>query len=93
MSRLRSWYLIRAMNKSKYLITLGTAAAAGAAAGILSNRKKPGLGGLFGAVAGITAAAIAAAAYERMKEQDDDGVDYYTETSPLYQDFDDIEVE
>ena len=93
MSRLRSWYLIRAMNKSKYLITLGTAVAAGAAAGILSSRKKPGLGGFFGAVAGLTSAAVVTVAYAYLKGQDGDGIDYYTKTSPLYQDFDDIEVE
>ncbi len=81
------------MNKSKYFITLGTAAAAGAAAGMLSNRRKPGLGGLLGAVAGLTTAAFAALAYDQLEGRKDDGIDYYTETSPLYQDFDDIEVE
>lgn len=80
------------MNKSRYLITLGTATAAGAAAGVLSTRKRPGLGGLFGALAGLTVAAVASEAYERIRCKDD-GIDYYTESSPLYQGFDDIDVE
>ncbi|HMK57360.1 MAG TPA: hypothetical protein VK448_12040 [Dissulfurispiraceae bacterium] len=83
----------RVMDKSRYFITLGTAAAAGAAAGVLANRRNAGLGGLFGALAGLTVAAAAAIAYDRLQVCNDDGIDYYTETSPLYQDFDDIEVE
>ena len=81
------------MNESKYLLLLGAAAAAGATAGILSSHRKPFLGGLFGAAVGTAAGAIAAAAYQRMIDPADYGVDYYSETSPLYQGFDDVEVE
>ena len=82
------------MNISKkYLITFAISAAAGATAGLFATRKKPGLGGLFGAMAGLTAAAAATIAYERMKDRFDDGIDYYSKVSPMYRDFDDIEVE
>ncbi|HMK60888.1 MAG TPA: hypothetical protein VK452_07060 [Dissulfurispiraceae bacterium] len=81
------------MDKSKYLLALGTAAAAGAAAGVFANRRNPGLGGLFGAVAGLTVAAAASVAHKYLQVCNDDGIDYYSETSPFYQDFDDIEME
>jgi hypothetical protein len=81
------------MNKSNYLIALGISAAAGALAGILSSRKNPGLGGLFGAAAGAAVGVVTVSACKRLREKADDGVDYYSEISPLYQDFDDIEVE
>ncbi|MGO9378716.1 MAG: hypothetical protein ACLPN1_17040 [Dissulfurispiraceae bacterium] len=81
------------MNKSKYLITLGISATAGALAGIISTRKNPALGGVVGAAAGAAVAAIAVSSYTRLMEQADDGIDYYSETSPLYHGFDDIEVE
>ncbi len=81
------------MIKSRSIILMGISAAAGAAAGILSNRKRPELGGLFGAALGLAAGAISAMAYKRLVEQCDDGIDYYSETSPLYRDFDDVEVE
>ncbi len=81
------------MKETKYLLLLGILAATGATAGILANRKKPELGSLLGAVAGVAAATLVTFAYKGLKEQVDSGIDYYSETSPLYQDFDDIEVE
>ncbi len=80
------------MNRSKYLITLVISAAAGALTGILSSRRNPGLGGLYGAAAGVAAGAVAVSASKLLREKADDGIDYYSEISPLYQDFDDIEV-
>jgi hypothetical protein len=81
------------MKESKYLLLLGISAATGAAAGILSNRRKPELAGLFGAVAGVAFAALVTFACKGLKEQMDNEIDYYSETSPLYQGFDDVEVE
>jgi len=81
------------MKESKYLLLLGISAATGATAGILSSRKKPELGGLFGALAGVAAAALVTFTYKGLKEQADNDIDYYSETSPLYQDFDDLEAE
>jgi len=81
------------MKESKYLLLLGISAATGAAAGILSNRRKPELAVLFGAAAGVAAAALVTFACKGLKEQTDDEIDYYSETSPLYQGFDDVEVE
>jgi hypothetical protein len=81
------------MKESKYLLLLGISAATGAAAGIFSSRKKPELAGLFGAAAGVAAAALVTFAYKGLKEQADNDIAYYTKTSPLYQGFDDIEVE
>ena len=81
------------MKESKYLLLLGILAATGAATGILSNRKKPELGSLLGAMAGVAAAALVTFTYKGLKEQEDNDIDYYSETSPLYQDFDDLEVE
>jgi hypothetical protein len=43
-------------------------------------------------VAGVAAATLINFAYKGLKEQADSDIDYYSETSPLYQDFDDIEV-
>jgi len=81
------------MRETKYLLLLSTLAAAGATAGILSNRKKPELGGLFGAVAGVAAATLVTFAFKGLKAQADNDIDYYSETSPLYQAFEDIEVQ
>jgi hypothetical protein len=81
------------MKESKYLLLLGISAATGAAAGIFSNRRKPELGGLFGAAAAVAAAALVTFAYKGLKEQADNDIDYYSETSPLYQGFDDIGIE
>ncbi len=81
------------MNKSRSIILLGISAVAGAAAGIISNRKNPELGGLFGAAAGLVAGTVTVMAYKGLRDRCDDGIDYYSETSPLYRDFDDVEVE
>jgi len=81
------------MHDSKYLLMLGISTAAGSLTGILSNKRNPGLGALFGAAAGAAAGTIAAALYDHVMDLTDDGVDFYSETSPLYQGFDDVEVE
>jgi len=81
------------MQESKYLLLLGMSAAAGSLTGILSNKRNPGLGALLGAAAGAAVGTVAAALYDHVKDLTDDGVDYYSDTSPLYQEFDDIEVE
>jgi len=85
--------LIADMNKSEYFITLGISATAGALTGILSSRKNLALGGLLGAAVGAAVAAVVVSTCTRLMEQADDGIDYYSETSPLYHGFDDIEVE
>lgn len=77
------------MKKLNYLILLGVTAAAGTAAGILSNRDNPKQGGLIGAAAGLLAGSVAVEVYHRMTA--DDGIGYYTQSSPLYEDFEDIE--
>ncbi len=81
------------MRESRFWLILGISAAAGSVAGMLSTRKNPELGALLGAAAGAAAGTLAASLYNRAKFLADDGVDYYSETSPLYQGFDDVEVD
>ncbi len=77
------------MKRSNYLIWLGIATAAGTAAGILSNQRHPEKGGLIGAVMGALAGTVTAKLYKCVTE--DDSISYYTKSSPLYEDFNDIE--
>lgn len=69
------------MKKTDYLILLGIAAAAGTAAGMLSDRKKPVKGGLIGATACIVAGSVAAGVYHYVTAEK---VPYYSASSPLY---------
>jgi len=78
------------MKRSNYLIWLAIATAAGTAAGILSNQRHPEKGGLIGAVMGVFAGTVTAELYKCITEEED-GVSYYTKSSPLYEDFNDIE--
>ena len=77
------------MKKNDYLIWLGITAAAGTITGMISNVKNPGKGGFIGAVAGVIAGSVAIEVYERMT--DDDGIIYYTKSSPMYENPDDID--
>jgi hypothetical protein len=77
------------MKAANYLKWIGVAAAAGTALGMISNLKKPEQGGLIGAAVGVIAGSVAAELYKRMKT-DEDGVNYYTKSSPLYESFKDI---
>lgn len=78
------------MKKPGHLIILvGIAAATGAAAGMLSNRRNPKMGGLMGAAIGGIAGAFSAKLYTCIAEED--GISYYTTSSPLYKDFNDTE--
>jgi hypothetical protein len=77
------------MKKSNYMIWLAITTAAGTAAGILSNQRHPEKGGLIGAVMGAFAGTVAAELYKCITEED--GISYYTKSSPLYENFNDIE--
>lgn len=72
----------------KTLVWLGISAATGAAAGILLNRRNPKQGGLIGAALGTLAGSVAAELYRTVSE---DGIVYYSKSSPLYEDSDDVE--
>ena len=78
------------MKKRNDFLVIGLSAAAGAAAGILSNRKKPGQGCLIGAIAGAIAGAAATELINRNSPVDD-GIGYYSNSSPQYEDSEDIE--
>lgn len=78
------------MKRSNYLIWLGIGTATGAVTGILSNHRHPEKGGLIGAAMGALAGTIAAKLYKCITEEDK-GISYYTKSSPLYEDFNDIE--
>lgn len=75
------------MKKTDYLIMLGVAAAAGTAAGILADRKKPAKGGLLGAMACVVAGSVAAGVFHYVTEEK---VPYYSTSSPLYEDIDPV---
>ncbi|MFO0754448.1 MAG: hypothetical protein U0411_14125 [Thermodesulfovibrionales bacterium] len=78
------------MIKTKYLLWLGISSAAGAATGMLAHRKSPAQGGLIGAAVGLLAGSMAVEVHRRRAEHDD-GIGYYSKSSPLYGDFDDAE--
>ncbi|MBZ0157472.1 MAG: hypothetical protein K8I29_14840 [Alphaproteobacteria bacterium] len=78
------------MIKAKYLLWLGISSAAGAATGILSHRKSPEQGGLIGAAVGFLAGSLAVEMHRRLADEDD-GISYYSKSSPLYEDFDEAE--
>ncbi len=73
------------MNKTRYLIWLGVATAAGTALGILSDRRHPAKGSLLGATAGMVAGSVAAGVYEYISSEK---VPYYSTESSLYDDID-----
>jgi len=75
------------MKKNDYLIWLGISAAAGAVFGTVLSEANPKKGGLLGALAGVLTGSAALEVYERMT--DDDGIIYYTKSSPQYEDPDD----
>lgn len=75
------------MKKTDYLIWIGIAAAAGAAAGMLSDRKNPARGGLIGATACTAAGSVAAGVYHYVTENK---IPYYSTASPLYEELDPV---
>ncbi|MBI5849048.1 MAG: ammonium transporter [Nitrospirae bacterium] len=75
------------MNKTRYLIWLGIATAAGTAMGMLSDRKHPAKGSLLGATAGMVAGSVAAGVYEYISSEK---VPYYSTESSLYDDIDSV---
>ena len=75
------------MKKTDYLILLGIAAAAGTAAGMLSDRNKPAKGGLIGATACIVAGSVAAGVYHYVAGEK---VPYYSASSPLYEEIEPV---
>jgi len=70
------------MKRSHYLIWLCVSAAAGTAAGMLSEKKHSAKAGLIGATAGIVAGSVAAATYEYVTSKEK--FPYYSEFSALY---------
>lgn len=75
------------MKKMDYLIWLGLAAAAGTAAGMLSDPKRPAKGGLIGATACVVAGSVAAGVYHYVTAEK---VPYYSASSPLYEDIEPV---
>ena len=75
------------MKDSRYIMMLAVAAAAGAAIGMLTDRKQPAKGGLLGAAAGIVAGSAAAGAYEYVTRE---RVPFYSNSSPLYEEIETI---
>ena len=71
------------MKKSQLFLWLGISAAAGAALGLLADRRHPAKGGLLGAAAGAAAGSVAAGIYQYKYRET---VPYYSESSPLYED-------
>ncbi|HYQ48269.1 MAG TPA: hypothetical protein VEP69_04315, partial [Thermodesulfovibrionales bacterium] len=67
------------------LMMLGIAAAAGAAAGMLADRKNPARGGVLGAAAAVVAGSVAAGVYRYMQVS---GIPYYSSASSLYEETD-----
>lgn len=65
-----------------YLLILGITAAAGAAAGMISNRRHTAQGGLIGAASGLLAGAVTAELYRRKRLYD--SIDFYSSSSELY---------
>ena len=75
------------MKKTNYLIWLGIAAAAGTAAGILSDRKKPAKSGFIGATACILAGSVAAGVCHYVTAEK---IPYYSASSALYEEIDPV---
>ncbi|MDA8084413.1 MAG: hypothetical protein M0024_12220 [Nitrospiraceae bacterium] len=75
------------MKKTDYLIWLGVAAAAGTALGALSDRKKPGRGGIIGAAAAVVAGSVAAGVYQYVTSEK---VPYYSTSSELYEEIEPV---
>lgn len=76
--------------KQSGLLILGIGIIVGTAAGILYSRKNPKHGVLIGAAAGILAGSVALRLCKCVTEGDD-GIGYYTKSSPLYKDVSDME--
>jgi hypothetical protein len=70
------------MKNPHYLMCLGISAAAGAALGMLADRKHPAKGGLFGAAAGVVAGSVVAGFYHYVTSVEK--VPYYSKSSSLY---------
>jgi hypothetical protein len=77
------------MGRTKYLIWLGVSTAVGTAAGMLYSKDNPQKGGLIGAAIGALAGAASAELCRQISEND--GIRYYSKTSPFYKDYDEAE--
>ncbi len=73
------------MKISRFSIWFGIAAAAGAALGVLADRRHPVKGGVLGAALGV-AGSVATAIY---RYKSGEKVPYYSESSALYGDVSD----
>ena len=77
------------MEKKDYLIWLGISAAAGTVIGAALNEANPKKGALIGVLAGAVTGSVAIEVYERLTEED--GIIYYTKSSPQYENPEDID--
>jgi hypothetical protein len=76
------------MKRSHYFISLGVAAAAGTALGMLADRKHTAKAGLLGATAGIVAGSVAAGVYHFITAEDK--IPLYSTSSALYGDIETV---
>lgn len=76
------------MKKADCITWLTISAAIGAAAGFLSNPGKPKHSVFTGAAVGIIAGSLTTA-FCRLLKKGDDGINYYTKSSPLYENSED----
>lgn len=70
------------MKKTKYLISLGVAAATGTAVGLLSSHKRPVQNGILGAIAGTLASLAITELYRYTSDNYKAG--FYSKSSRLY---------
>ncbi|MEW6117106.1 MAG: hypothetical protein AB1553_09430 [Nitrospirota bacterium] len=52
--------------------------------------KRPVLGGIIGAAVGIVAGSLIGTVYAQVREEQGGGIEYYSESSPLYEGSDEI---
>lgn len=79
------------MNRRRnFLLWILVGAAAGTAAGMLSSPRRPGQAGLVGGAAGILVGTAVAAIHQRVIDAND-GIGFYSNSSPLYWRDEDLE--
>ncbi|MBF0327892.1 MAG: hypothetical protein HQL10_01910 [Nitrospirae bacterium] len=73
------------MDRKNCMLIMAIGSAIGGIAGLLAKPQNPKEGGFLGIAAGIIAGAMGAAAYSLIAK-DNDGIGYYSKSSPLYDD-------
>lgn len=73
------------MNRKNCILIMAIGSAIGGLAGMLAKPQKPTEGGALGIAAGMVAGAVGATTYALIAK-DNDGIGYYSKSSPLYDD-------